>query len=114
MDFINSNKEYDLVTMGEVMLRLSPPGTDKISQSYTFDKKAGGAELNVASGSAVLGIRSALITKLPENKIGHFIRNMIRYGNVSDDCIVYDHSGQSRLGIYYYETGAYLIIFLIK
>lgn len=48
MDFINSNKEYDLVTMGEVMLRLSPPGTDKISQSYTFDKKAGGAELNVA------------------------------------------------------------------
>ena len=88
MDFINSNKEYDLVTMGEVMLRLSPPGTDKISQSYTFDKKAGGAELNVASGSAVLGIRSALITKLPENKIGHFIRNMIRYGNVSDDCIV--------------------------
>ena len=44
MDFINSNKEYDLVTMGEVMLRLSPPGTDKISQSYTFDKKAGGAE----------------------------------------------------------------------
>ena len=39
MDFINSNKEYDLVTMGEVMLRLSPPGTDKISQSYTFDKK---------------------------------------------------------------------------
>ena len=88
MDFINSNKEYDLVTMGEVMLRLSPPGTDKISQSYTFDKKAGGAELNVASGSAVLGIRSALITKLPENKIGHFIRNMIRYGNVSDDCIL--------------------------
>ena len=32
---------------------------------------------------------------------------MIRYGNVSDDYIVYDHSKQARLGIYYYETGAY-------
>lgn len=42
MDFINSNKEYDLVTMGEVMLRLfAARGTVKISQSYTFDKKAG-------------------------------------------------------------------------
>lgn len=107
MKFIDSNKEYDLVTMGEVMLRLSPPGTDKISQSYMFDKNAGGAELNVASGSAVLGIRSALITKLPENKIGRFIKNMIRYGNVSDDCIIYDYSNEARLGIYYYETGAY-------
>lgn len=107
MEFIKRDKEYDLVTIGEVMLRLSPPGTDKISQSYTFDKKAGGAELNVASGSAVLGIRSAVITKLPENKIGHFVRNMIRYGGVSDDMIVYDHSPEKRLGIYYYETGAY-------
>ncbi len=107
MDFIKRDREYDLVTMGEVMLRLSPPGTDKISQSYTFDKKAGGAELNVASGSAILGIRSGIITKLPENKIGHFIKNMIRYGNVSDDLIVYDYSPEARLGVYYYETGAY-------
>lgn len=107
MDFIKRDREYDLVTMGEVMLRLSPPGTDKISQSYVFDKKAGGAELNVASGSAILGIRSGIITKIPENKIGHFIKNMIRYSNVSDDLIVYDHSPSARLGIYYYETGAY-------
>lgn len=107
MEFIKRDREYDLVTMGEVMLRLSPPGTDKISQSYVFDKRAGGAELNVASGSAILGIRSGIITKLPENKIGHFVKNMIRYGDVSDDLIVYDHSPEKRLGIYYYETGAY-------
>ena len=107
MDFIQQGREYDLVTCGEVMLRLSPPGTDKISQSYTFDKNAGGAEMNVASGAGILGIRTALITKIPENKIGHFMRNKIRYGNVSDDYIVYDHSPSGRLGIYYYETGAY-------
>ncbi len=55
----------------------------------------------------MLGIRSAIITKLPENKMGHFIRNKIRYGNVSDDYIIYDHSPEKRLGIYYYESGAY-------
>ncbi len=93
--------------MGEVMLRLSPPGKEKISQSETFEKNAGGSELNVVSGAAMLGLRNAIITKLPKSKMGHFIRNKIRYGNVSDDHIVYDSSDEKRLGIYYYESGAY-------
>lgn len=101
------NTEYDLIGMGEVMLRLSPPGKEKISQSETFEKNAGGSELNVVSGAAMLGLRSAIITKLPKNKMGHFIRNKIRYGNVSDDHIVYDESDERRLGIYYYESGVY-------
>lgn len=101
------NTEYDLIGMGEVMLRLSPPGKEKISQSETFEKNAGGSELNVVSGAAMLGLRSAIITKLPKNKMGHFIRNKIRYGNVSDDHIVYDTSPNNRLGIYYYESGVY-------
>lgn len=101
------NTEYDIIGLGEVMLRLSPPDKEKISQSETFDKNAGGSELNVVSGAAMLGVRSAIITKLPKNKMGNFIRNKIRYGNVSDDYIIYDHSPQKRLGIYYYESGAY-------
>lgn len=101
------NTDYDLIGMGEVMLRLSPPGKEKISQSETFEKNAGGSELNVVSGAAMLGLRSAIITKLPKSKIGHFIRNKIRYGNVSDDHIVYDTSPRNRLGIYYYESGVY-------
>lgn len=107
MDFLKENAEFDLIGLGEVMLRLSPPDKEKISQSETFEKNAGGSELNVVSGAAMLGIRSAIITKLPKNKMGHFIRNKIRYGNVSDDYIVYDNSPQKRLGIYYYESGAY-------
>ncbi len=101
------NTDFDLIGLGEVMLRLSPPNKEKISQSETFEKNAGGSELNVVSGAAMLGIRSAIITKLPESKMGHFIRNKIRYGNVSDDYIIYDHSDDRRLGIYYYESGAY-------
>lgn len=101
------NTKFDLVGMGEVMLRLSPPGKEKISQSETFEKNAGGSELNVVSGAAMLGLRSAIITKIPKSKMGHFIRNKIRYGNVSDDYIVYDNSDEKRLGIYYYESGVY-------
>lgn len=107
MDFIQKGKEYDMIGLGEVMLRLSPQNTDKISQSHIFEKNAGGSEFNVMSGAAMLGVRTALITKLPENKLGHYIRNMIRYGDVSDDHIVYDTSPEARLGVYYYEQGAY-------
>ena len=96
-----------MIGLGEVMLRLSPSNTDKISQSHIFEKNAGGSEFNVMSGAAMLGVRTALITKLPENKLGHYIRNMIRYGDVSDDHIVYDTSPEARLGVYYYEQGAY-------
>lgn len=107
MDFIQKNRPFDLIGLGEVMLRLSPPNKEIISSGEAFDKNAGGSELNVVSGAAMLGIRTGIITKLPENKIGRFIRNKIRYGNVSDDYIVYDESPEQRLGIYYYESGAY-------
>jgi 2-dehydro-3-deoxygluconokinase len=107
MDLFKKDTAYDLIGMGEVMLRLSPPNKEKISQSETFEKNAGGSELNVVSGAAMLGVRSAIVTKLPKNKMGHFIRNKVRYGNVSDDYIIYDNSPEKRLGIYYYESGVY-------
>ena len=104
---LKENTEFDIIGLGEVMLRLSAPNKEKISQSEVFEKEAAGTELNVASGAAMLGARSALLTKLPSSKMGHFIRNRIRYGDVSDDYIVYDDSPTKRLGIYYSETGAY-------
>lgn len=107
MDFIKKSAEFDMISFGEVMLRLSPPDKEKISQSESFEKNAGGSELNVASGAAMLGIRSAVVTKLPKNKMGHFIARRIRYGNVSDDYVIWDYSDKKRLGIYYYESGVY-------
>ena len=104
MDFIKNNAEFDLISFGEVMLRLSPPDKDKISQSEIFEKNCGGSEFNVASGAANLGIRSAIVTKLPKNKLGHFVARRIRYGSVSDDYVVWDTSDDKRLGIYYYEN----------
>lgn len=104
---LKKNCDFDLAGIGEVMLRLAAPGKEIISQSETFDKSAGGSELNVVSGAAMLGVRSAIITKLPATEMGYFIRNKIRYGNVSDDYIVYDTSDSKRLGVYYTESGAY-------
>ena len=103
----DTKKKFDIISFGEVMLRLSPPDKEKISQGQVFEKNAGGSELNVASGAAFLGARTAIITKLPDNKIGRFVKYKIRYGNVSDDYVVYDYSPEQRLGIYYYESGAY-------
>ena len=54
MEF-KENTDFDLIGLGEVMLRLSPPNKEKISQSETFEKNAGGSELNVVSGAAMLG-----------------------------------------------------------
>jgi len=107
MDFIKARADFDLISFGEVMLRLSAPNKEKISQSETFEKNCGGSEFNVASGAANLGIRSAIVTKLPKNKLGHFISRRIRYGNVSDDYVAWDDSDSKRLGIYYYESGVY-------
>ncbi len=100
-------KDFDVIGIGEVMLRLSPVGKERISQSETFDKMAGGSELNVVSGISQLGLRTGIITKLPANEIGSFIKNKIRYSGTSDDYITYDTGDSKRLGIYYYESGAF-------
>lgn len=100
-------REFDLLTMGEVLLRLSPPVNERLVQGDTLYKRAGGAELNVAAGASLLGLRTGIISKLPANDMGTFIKNNIRFLGVSDDYLVYDSSKEARLGLYYYENGAY-------
>lgn len=101
-----SRNTFDLITFGEIMLRLSPPRHARIVDGDIFEKRAGGAELNVASGAALLGLRTGIISKLPANEVGTFIKNRIRFVGVSDDYLIYDESPDARLGLYYYELGA--------
>lgn len=100
-------KEFDLLSLGEIMLRLSPPSNERMTRGDTFSKQAGGAELNSATGAAMLGLRCGIISKLPANDLGMYIKNHIRLCGVSDDYLVYDESSDARLGVYYYESGAY-------
>ena len=100
-------RTFDLLTLGQVLLRLSPPDNDRLSRGDTFVKQVGGAELNVAVGASLLGLRTGVISKLPSHDIGSFMKGKIRSFGVSDDFFMYDHSPSARVGIYYYENGAY-------
>lgn len=100
-------KDFDLLSLGELMLRLSPPDNERITRGDTLGKQAGGAELNAITGAAMLGLRCGIISKLPANDLGTYIKNRVRLCGVSDDYLVYDQDKDARLGVYYYESGAY-------
>ena len=107
MVFPQKDKSFSALGLGEVMLRLSTPSYGRITHTESFDKSAGGSELNVVSGISMLGMRTGIITKLPKSEIGKFVKYKVRYSGTSDDYIIYDSSKRGRLGIYYYECGAY-------
>lgn len=104
---MEQNRDFDLLTFGQVLLRLSPPGNERLVRGNTFVKQVGGAELNVAVGVALLGLHTGIISKLPAHDMGSFMKSKIRSYGVSDDFFIYDQSPGARVGIYYYENGAY-------
>ncbi len=104
---IKENREFDALAIGEILLRLSAPSNERIVRGDTFEKCAGGAELNVVSGISMMGLRTGIISKVPKNDIGTYVKNHLRFCGVSDDCLVYDDTKDARLGIYFYENGAY-------
>jgi len=93
-----------IVTLGEAMLRLSPPDFHRLEQANSFDVKVGGGELNVAVGAARLGLESAWVSKLPDSPLGRMVRNKAREQGVDTSNIVWSKSG--RVGIYFLEFGA--------
>lgn len=91
-----------VVTLGEIMLRLSPPGNTRFVQSDSFDVVYGGGEANVAVSCANYGHDAYFVTKLPEHEIGQSAVNALRkYGVMTD----YIARGGDRVGINYLETG---------
>ncbi|WP_249029233.1 sugar kinase [Tannockella kyphosi] len=100
-------KKYDVLSLGEVLMRLSPPTNEKLTRGDFLEKQVGGAELNVLSGIALLGLKTGIISKVPGNDIGIFSRNKMRGVGISDEYLAYDNESDARLGLYYYENGAY-------
>lgn len=92
-----------VVTMGELMLRLSPPNYLRFVQTDSFEAVFGGGEANVAVSLANYGLDSYYVTKLPEHHIGQAAVNSLRRYGVKTDYIA---RGGDRVGIYYAETGA--------
>lgn len=92
-----------IVTLGEVMLRLSTPGHSRFIQADSFDVVYGGGEANVAVSCANYGHQAYYVTKLPEHEIGQAAVNALRKYGVRTDYIA---RGGERVGIYYLESGS--------
>lgn len=92
-----------VVTFGELMLRLEPPGYFRFVQTENLTATFGGAEANVAVSLANFGINSVYVTKLPSHEIGQAAVNSLRKFGVDTSFIV---RGGPRVGIYYNERGA--------
>ena len=100
-------RNFDMITLGQMLLRLSPPGNERLARSDVFEKNVGGAALNVAVGAALLGLHTGVISRLPAHDIGQYMKSTVRSYGVSDDYFIYDNDPDARVGMYFYEYGAY-------
>jgi 2-dehydro-3-deoxygluconokinase len=92
-----------IVTLGEIMLRLSPSGNGRFIQADHLDVIFGGGEANVAVSCANYGMDARFVTKLPAHELGQAAVNALRRYGVDTRFIT---RGGDRIGIYYCETGA--------
>ncbi len=92
-----------IVTFGEIMLRLSPPGFERFFQSPVLGATFGGGEANVAVSLAHFGLESCFVTRLPAHGIGDAAVRAVRAEGVRTDFI---QRGGRRIGIYFAEAGA--------
>jgi 2-dehydro-3-deoxygluconokinase len=92
-----------VVTLGEIMLRLSTPDFKRFVQADSFDITYGGGEANVAAALCNYGLNGTFVTKVPNNPIGQSAINHLRRYGVDTQFVA---RGGDRLGIYFLETGA--------
>lgn len=92
-----------VVSLGELMLRLSTVGYERFLKAHEFEAYYGGGEANVAISLAEFGHDSNFVTKLPNNDIAQSAINMLKQYNINTDYIL---RGGDRMGLYFSETGA--------
>ncbi len=92
-----------VVTFGEIMLRLAPPGFERFLQSPGFVATWGGGEANVAVSTAGFGLPASFVTVVPSNPLADSMLGELRRFNVDTTRVV---RGKGRMGVYFVETGA--------
>lgn len=93
----------NVISLGDVMMRLSTPGHTRFIQSESFQVRYAGSEANVTAALAGWGISSAHVTRFPENDFGRAATEALRKCGVNTSYITY---GPERLGVYFLENGA--------
>jgi 2-dehydro-3-deoxygluconokinase len=101
--------QFDLLALGECMIRLSPPGHQRIELSPVLEIYAGGGEYNVAYALSRYGMRTGWISRLVDNPLGQFIKNHARTSGMDVSEVVwvpYDGVGRAdRIGLNFTEVG---------
>ncbi len=105
---IQSDTHTKFITIGEIMLRLTPPNYEKIRMASTFEASYGGSEANIALALANLGIDSTFFSVVPNNSLGKSAIRMLRSNDVHCTPMILstpEETPTHRLGTYYLETG---------
>ena len=96
------------ITIGEIMLRLTPPNYEKIRMATSFEASYGGSEANIALALANLGVDSTFFSVVPNNSVGKSAIRMLRSNDVHCTPVILSSKEETpthRLGTYYMETG---------
>jgi 2-dehydro-3-deoxygluconokinase len=97
-------RSYDVVTLGETMIRLTPPGYTRLEETAELELRIGGSESNVAVALARLGLKSAWVSKLPVNPLGKLVARRLQSLGVDVSHLLWSDEG--RVGVYFIEPGA--------
>src|ERR1700736_618545 len=100
---LTAAQAYDLLTLGETLLRLSPPGVQRLDQARLFEIGVGGSELNVGCLLARLGRRVAWVSRLPVGPLGRIVDGEARRHGVDTRWVRWIDN--ARLGLMFYEPG---------
>ena len=92
-----------MISIGELLMRLTIPDQQRFSQARNFDLDVGGSEANVAIGLSQLGWKAGIISALPANELGTRVRSELRMTGLDTSHIV---SKGSRIGLYFLEEGS--------
>lgn len=93
---------YDFLTLGETLVRLSPPGMQRLDQARHFEVGVGGSEFNVACLLARLGRRTAWVSRLPEGPLGRIVDGEARRHGVDMSHV---KQVEARQGLMFFEAG---------
>lgn len=104
----DSDSTSKFITIGEIMLRLTPPNYEKIRMTHSFEASYGGSEANIALALANLGVDSTFFSVVPNNSVGKSAIRMLRSNDVHCTPVILstpEETPTHRLGSYYLETG---------
>src|SRR5580698_7112550 len=105
----SSKCRFDVLALGECMVRLAPPGHGRIEFAKTFEVDVGGGEFNVAYACARLGVRAGFVSKLPDNPVARIILNHARAPGWDVSNVLREKfeggGGGGRVGLNFTEVG---------